>query len=357
MNQTSRAAISPLTTLSNLIHHGVARPSPQAPGRAAFAQALELARAHKGEDLDGLVMYWHGERCGEAYFNHGGRYRLHGVRSIAKSMTALLMGCAIDRRLIGSEQDCVGAYLPDAPVHISGIRLVDILTMRSGLSACDIDESTAGFPEKMAKARDWRQFVFSLPLIHAPGTQYVYASTPVFLLGLVLEKVTGRTLAILLEEWLLRPMHCGGAKWLEPTRNISPAQGNLKLTPRTMAKLGVLVARQGLYEGKQLVPTAWIAKCIAPAVSITDADPYADWYGYLWGTVSLQVDGQQYKAHSATGAGGSNIFVVPRLDAVVAIAGSGYHRRDVQERSRVILLQCLQALHEQLQVGQMSPVI
>ncbi len=83
---------------------------------------------------------------------------------------------------------------------------------------------------------------------------------------------------------------------------------DMYLTPRDMAKFGLLYLNKGRYNGKQIVPASWVETSTAKHVTLSRSD-----YGYYWWL-------HQFKAHdafAAHGYGGQFIVVVPALEIVV----------------------------------------
>jgi CubicO group peptidase (beta-lactamase class C family) len=66
-------------------------------------------------DLKGVVILRHGKLVAESYFNGDDESTLHDIRSATKSITATLMGIAIQRRIIGGVDDSIAEYLPHLP--------------------------------------------------------------------------------------------------------------------------------------------------------------------------------------------------------------------------------------------------
>jgi len=111
----------------------------QIDGKALNALFADLVTdPHK--DLKGIVILRHGKLVAEAYFNGDDANTLHDIRSAAKSITAALMGIAIDRGIIKSVDDSIADYLPGLPRDgKETITIHNLLNMRSGLDADDGD--------------------------------------------------------------------------------------------------------------------------------------------------------------------------------------------------------------------------
>ena len=129
------------------------------------------------------------------------------MRSAGKSITSLAVGIAIDRGLIRRVDVPLTTLLPDpsAPDK-AGIKLEDVLTMRSGLDADDENAESAGNEDRMDRAPDWLAFALRVPMKDTPGRTYTYSSVNAFLAGAVVERATGGPLDVFATKHLFEPL-------------------------------------------------------------------------------------------------------------------------------------------------------
>jgi len=131
---------------------------PCMPGKLAFAAQMESAAAQpplvnpaaldtlysnmqkeQHHDLKGIVIVRNGTLVSEHYFNGDSSTTLHDIRSATKSVTSLLMGIAIDKKIVHGVHDPIALYLPGLPTDgKEKIKIEDLLTVRSGLDADDV---------------------------------------------------------------------------------------------------------------------------------------------------------------------------------------------------------------------------
>jgi CubicO group peptidase (beta-lactamase class C family) len=312
------------------------------PATARADRALDavLASFDKDEhpDLKGVVVMRDGRIVAERYFNGDTAETLHDIRSAGKSITALLMGIAIDRKKIAGIDDPVARYWPDAKGSAIGdVPLRDVLTMRSGLAAFDEDPASPGNEDKMDEAADPLAFVRSIPRADQPGTRYRYNSVTAYVAGLVVAKATGGTLADFARANLFAPLGITRWQWSSDAAGHTKGQGNLSLTTRSLATIGEMVREGGRYRGRRIVSAGWLRQALTPKVDITASDPFADGYGYFWYAKTQQVAGTAIPVSFASGNGGNKIYVVPSRHLVVAITSSAYGHGYGQRRSETIL--------------------
>jgi CubicO group peptidase (beta-lactamase class C family) len=163
-------------------------------------------------------------------------------------VTALLVGIAIDRKLIDGVDEPVFKFFPQhADLRTPAkdrILLRHLLTMSMGL---DSDQQSRPFsdPENseslMVRSPDPYRFVLSLPVEVAAGKLFRYSSGASELLGAVVRKVADQPIEDFARETLFEPLGIVDTTWITfPNSDIALACGGLRLRPRDMAKLGQL---------------------------------------------------------------------------------------------------------------------
>lgn len=315
--------------------------------KSSLRQLFSELQADERRDLKGVRIIVDGQKPEEAYFNGGGRDVLHDIRSAGKSITSLLAGIAIDKGLIRDIRQPLLSLLnvtghPDK----SGITLEDLLTMRSGLDADDEDASSPGNENRLDESSSWVDFALSVPMREPPGQTYKYCSLNAFLVGAAVEDSCKRLLDDFAREHLFKPLGIRRFEWRHGPHNRVTGQGNLRVTLSDMTAIGFMCLNNGRAGERQLVSQEWIKRSLAPIVSISAVDRYADSYGYMWYTKTHTVKRQSIVVHFASGNGGNKIYLIPRYRMVIGIASAAYGRGYGQRRSQEILLRILSAIRD-----------
>jgi CubicO group peptidase (beta-lactamase class C family) len=296
------------------------------------------------KDFKGIIILRHGKLVAESYFNGDDSNTLHDIRSATKSITATLMGIAIQQHIIHGVDDSIADYLPNLPRDgKEKITIRDLLNMRSGLDADDDDPASPGNETRLDESADWIKSVYAVPIKTSSGKKYLYVSINAFLVGAIIENASKMHLDDFAKQNLFAPLDITRYEWRRATIDRTTGQGNLKITTRDEAAIGQLFLRRGQYHDRQVVNSVWVEQCIASQVPISNVDPYADFYGYMWYTRAGPVGDRSIPVHFASGNGGNKIYVVPSLDMVVAITSSAYNQRYGQKRSQDTLLAVLSA--------------
>lgn len=295
-------------------------------------------------DLRGVVVTRHGCMLTERYFNGDGPQTLRDIRSATKSITAMLVGIAIEQRLLSGVDEPIAQLLPAGmPAAQQRIRVRDLLTMRSGLDSDDDDPESRGNEDRLDTSAAWIPFSYTVPMKHAPGERYVYSSLNAYLAGAVVEHTSGMPLQRFAQTHLFGPLGITHFSWRRGPKGEGVGQGNLNISARDMAKIGNLVLNEGRLGPRQLLARAWVIESLSPKVHIAAQDRYADSYGYMWYTKRYERGGRSVTVHFASGNGGNKIYVVPQYDLVVAITSTAYGKGYGQRRSEQILLRLLDA--------------
>lgn len=295
-------------------------------------------------DLHSVIVIRNGETMAERYYNGGDRQTLVDVRSAGKSVTALLVGIALDQGAIESLDDPVEKYWPDAEGSAIGpVRLEDVLTMRTGLAADDDVADLPGNEDFLDEAEDPRAFALSVPRADPPGARYRYNSLAAYVAGILTGCATGKGLEEFARESLFEPLGMQEWEWQEDRSGETKGQGNLFLTAPDFARIGQMVLNGGVYNSRRIVSSHWIEESLKPRIDISGSDPFASGYGYYWYQQSYPVNGRSIDVFFASGNGGNKIYVVPDLALVVSIMSRAYGEGRGQRRSEEILKAVLSA--------------
>lgn len=184
--------------------------------------------------------------------------------SVAKSFISALFGIAMEEGFIESINQTVDEYLPELKGSgYEGVKIKDVLQMSSGIyfdetysnPQSDIQQYWQGFV--FGESQD--EFAASLNNEKLPGTYNNYVSIDTHVLGMIIVKATGKSLAAYLEEKIWKPIGAEfDAYWIVDAKGMEMALGGLNATLRDFAKLGRLYLNKGNWEGKQIVPKDWV---------------------------------------------------------------------------------------------------
>jgi CubicO group peptidase (beta-lactamase class C family) len=244
----------------------------------------------------------------ERYYGGAQAAQLFDVYSVTKSVTSALVGIALAQgKLVSVNQKLVGLfpqYAEDAVPRLRRLTLADLLTMRAGQSA-----------EPIQSSGNWTRTLLSRPFEHEPGSVFVYDGGSSHLLSAALTKVTGRRAAELAREQIFAPLGIqDGWRWPDDGQGVSIGGDALALRARDLAKLGQLYLQEGTWNGRRLVPAAWVRESTRKHTEV--GTPRLG-YGYQWWVHESDTPGAA--GYAALGYGGQAVVVLPALDLVVAV--------------------------------------
>ena len=288
----------------------------------------------------GVVVVRHGALVYERYFAAAELYgyavpynanMLHDIASITKAVVALLIGIAFDRDWLSDLDAPIMSFFPEyadlRTPEKDRITLRHLLAMTSGLDwperAISID-NWANIVRQGRSASDPYRFVLARPVETTPGTAWNYNSGGVWLLGLILRKVSGQPIEEFAKEALLEPLGIQDQVWGRFPNGDAVTSGGLRLRPRDLAKLGQLVLDGGVWHGRQIVSAGWIKQMIAPQSPRGWWFSFARSYGYLWWQGQSLIGDHDIEWVGALGRGGQRLYVVPTLNLVVAVTAGLY---------------------------------
>ena len=180
----------------------------------AFGNYLRAVKK-ADQDLHSIMILQHGKVVKEQWLGEGDRHTPHVLNSVSKTFTATAIGFAVAEGKL-KVTDKVISFFPDQlPAEVSPclkeLEIRHLLTMSSGH---DVDP-TALVRQKGNEKADWAKLFLSAPLVHKPGTYFVYNSLGTYMLSAIIQKVTGEKVINYLYPRLFRPLGIVGATWEE----------------------------------------------------------------------------------------------------------------------------------------------
>jgi CubicO group peptidase (beta-lactamase class C family) len=278
---------------------------------------LDVHAFMEAEKVAGLLVLQDGRVRLERYglgFGPDGRWTSF---SVAKSLTSTLAGAAIADGHIEGLETPITRYLPElAGGAYDGVTVRQLLTMTSGAAwnedYTDADSDVARFfePRETGGMDPTLHYMRGLDRAAEPGSRWHYSSGETNLVGLLVSRATGRTLADYLSEKIWRPYGMErDAAWMVDAAGQEAAGCCLMASLRDWGRVGQLVLEDGVVDGRSIVPDGWF-----DGATTKQADIGAPGlgYGYQWWTFD---DG----TFAARGIFGQMIHVDPERRAVVVI--------------------------------------
>lgn len=304
---------------------------PEAPHEARIFDTLRAFRAYGEMRTLGEALALDGKKlsCGillirrdsivyEYYQGDIQRDKVATVFSVSKSLTSLLCGIAVDEGFIKSVHDPVTEYLPelrDADPGFAKLTIEHLLDMRAGLKFSE----NYGFNPfsgmaKLHYGRNMLRQMRRLKFKDEPGTSFYYSSMATAILGIVIERATGRSYAEYMSEKVWQPlgMETDALMSVNAVRKRYPrAYGGISTTARDLAKVGRLYMHGGSFEGRQIVSPEWVETTFSAERAFANSGGNLRGYSYSWwhkdGSVQM------------VGMLGQQVFVDPSRDVILVV--------------------------------------
>lgn len=259
----------------------------------------------------------------EEYFFEYKRDEHFGIQSVTKSFVSALTGIAIEKGEIPATTTSVCNYQSEFNGLVCNdqnktITLHDLLNMSTGLAW---DEATYDYGHKknssMIASESGDPFKYLFSQKRSQRKTFAYNSYNHTAMSRVLHSATGLTNIDEYNQRLMKPLGITNYDLGEADNGII---GDIFLRPRDMLKFGLMYLNDGKYNGKQIVPAAWVKESTTAKIQIEDGLGY----GYFWWTKEFRYKDRHVNCFFAWGYGGQYIFVIPELKIVVVLNGTNW---------------------------------
>jgi CubicO group peptidase (beta-lactamase class C family) len=304
----------------------VSTPEEQGMDSAFLAHLIETVGTYK---QDSLTIIRHGKIVADTYYAPYIAGVSHDLRSVTKSVVGTLIGITIQHDVLDSIDHPVLDLFADRNIsnvddNKRAMTVQNLLDMTSGIKwverALTPDETIV----RMFASPDRTGFVLNQPMAGTPGATFNYNGGNAYLLSALITKKTGQNAFDFAKKELFEPLGIKSAKWGSvDAQGVIDGQAGLFLSPYDMARIGYLYLHNGMWEGRQIIPSSWVDRAKAGPVKATSGFRY----GNLWWS------DPEKGAYMARGRYSQLILVIPKLDVVAVMTGI---RRDRDPTSALV---------------------
>lgn len=226
----------------------------------------------------------------ENYYRGYDRTKISTVFSVSKSVSSLLTGIAVDDGYIESVHDPVKKYIPELSSkdpRFGRLTIEHLLDMRSGFKfeeqySRPFSKIASLYYDTNSLGKMKRMRFESEPGTGAENGEYNYQSATTVMLGLVVQRATGRNFADYMQAKVWTPMGMENtASWSIDDRRHRTAKADcgLNTTARDLAKIGRLYLHGGDWNGTRIVDEAWVTRSVTP--NLANGGYQYQWYS-MW---------------------------------------------------------------------------
>lgn len=235
------------------------------------------------------------------------------VYSLSKTFTASAVGIAVGEGLLRVEDRLVDLFPEVTGVGPRAGRM-EVRHLLSMATGHELDTYDRLDPSDMPGS------FLRLEPEHEPGTRFCYHNAATLLLSAIVQRVTGQPVHRYLLPRLFLPLGIGPVEWLR-TGPYDQGFSGLRTSSDAIARLGLLLAGDGVFQGRRVLPEGWVRAATTVHIANGDGGPgdaTSDWaqgYGYqMW---------RSKHGWRGDGAFGQLCLVVPEHDLVVAAQSQG----------------------------------
>ena len=328
---------------------------PHPTGDFSLVDALEAAYT------DAFVVVHRGAVALEWYAEGIRPDRTHLVMSVSKSFTSTLIGSLVGDGLVEPEA-AVERYVPSLRgTAWEGATVQHLLDMTAGVQFDEDDydnpqsdgvliEQVSGYITHQGGTvpPDTETWIRSVPPQGTHGDRYQYRSLITDVLAMIVEEVTGQRFADAFSARIwsrIGPEH--DADIIVDAKGFPTVEGGICVTPRDLARLGLLHLQRGTVRGEQVIPASWTDHALEDdgtrRAQFAAANPVRahEFYKDCWWIIDAARG--LYAGH---GINGQHVFVDRATDTVIAVQSTWPNRLDfpLVEFSTHIVMQVLAGL-------------
>jgi CubicO group peptidase (beta-lactamase class C family) len=325
-----------------LCHVAAAEAKPSLPRSSPEAEGVDSAGVSRFVDaleqridaVHSFMLVRHGKVVAEGWWGPYQASDPHVMYSVTKSFTSTAVGFAVQEGLL-SVNDTVLSHFPErAPPQpadkMKDMRIRDLLRMSTG-HAKDPSPDV-----KAAKDGAWVKAFLASEVEDKPGTHFLYNSAGSYVLGAIVQKVSGRTLEEYLRPRLFEPLGLEAPLWGKSPEGVNLGDGGISLRTEDLAKFGLFYLQGGVWNGKRLLKEDWPLAATSLQTA-SGGNPDSNWdagYGY-------QFWRNKVTGFRADGAFGQFSFVLPKYDVVLAVTSGTSNMAGVMDTVWEVLLPAL----------------
>jgi CubicO group peptidase (beta-lactamase class C family) len=255
----------------------------------------ELKQTHETYGTVAYLIFKNGKLWHEYYAEDYGPDSHTNSFSMAKSITTLLLGKAIEKGHVESLDQKVTDFFPNLKgKYAEQVTVGDLSSMASGLNWDENYYSPFSITAQAYYRENVRDLILDLSVVEQPGQEFKYLSGNTQLLGMVIEKATGQHLSEYLSDHFWKPMGMEEPAYWQLDSEESGMEKSyccLASNARDFGKLGLLVMNNGNWNGEQLLSSSFIEKSIQSRFKNDPEYGYGFWLENIYGKAVFAMQG------------------------------------------------------------------
>lgn len=288
--ETEDVPESPPVPQEPFAEFGSARPADQGVDEEKLYELAKYIRDKKRLPVFSLLISRNGKLIFELYTGGIDPDAGHYLMSVTKSMLATLIGMAMDRGIIPSEERPLSEVLPDhtfkndrQKAKYAKVNLKHVMAMAAldaPVPPHDKSARAAARNSRFSGAKNRLEFALAEDLLKSPGLEHQYNDVTPALASGALSYASGQSAFDFAQKNLFEPLAFRNAEWMhQDNTGIDMGGYGLRLRPIDMQKWGALLVNRGYWRGERLISEEWISKAAEPSIAVGGRAPN---YGWFW---------------------------------------------------------------------------
>lgn len=286
-----------------------------------------------GDEIFSFQVWQNGSPLVEEYFHGHGPKDLQKLYSCTKSISSLLVGLAIQDQGLDVDfvlnQKVVDLFsdfnIDQVSKRKSAITVEHLLNQTTGLKWKETGRAWG--PEhsgwEMEHSEHWVEYVLGREVSSDPGHRFAYNTGVSHLLTVLVEILTQEPADVFAQRVLWGPLGIDQVEWTRDAQGYVQGGKGLSMCPSDLARVGLMVLNQGVYQGQQIVDPHWLELSLAPQ---SKGHQYYGTYGFQWWLKNLpegpEPEADGYNIRCGIGYGGQFLYLVPALDLMAVFTGN-----------------------------------
>jgi CubicO group peptidase (beta-lactamase class C family) len=270
----------------------------------------------QGLELHSFMLLKNGKNIGDCWWKpYSPQYR-HQMFSLSKSFTSMAIGLAVEEGLLTTDTRIVDIFTAEmeelgekVDEKIKKMTVRNLLTMGTGMTYENWNWADENFNHILG--------FLSSHVKNEPGSAFFYNTMATYMCSAIITRLTGQKLVDYLMPRLFEPLGIDPV-WDEDNLGISFGGFGLNIKTEDIAVFGQMLLQKGNFNGRQLVPAAWIEEATSKQINNGDEadNDWAQGYGYqFWRCVPEGV-------YRGDGMYGQYCIVMPEYNCVIAVTSN-----------------------------------
>jgi len=307
--------------------------TPEEQGLDGQVLSHAFAKADQLDFVNSIVIVRNGYLLAEVYYNGWEADEAHNFKGASTSVMSALFGIALRENFLDSLDQKMLDFFPEYNTPKLDRRKHDITIQHLLMMKAGFDKERNNYLQ-IYNSDNWIKSTIELPLLSNPEEKFRYNTFQAHLVSGIITKASGMNTLDFANKYLMSPLKISIKCWERDPQGIYFGGNHIFLTPRAMAKIGLLFLNNGELEDKQIIPTEWIEqsrKNYSEFENCIWGELHDYNYGYLWWIGKIK----DYEVFLEIGYAGQNVIIIPALNMVVVTTAHydvDWDRADWQER-------------------------